>query len=190
MGSGVWYYYNAHVLNEYLNAKQRRAIQASYERSFKKYENLAQPKITAVDARIDIDPSQRSFSGTGRFRLQNKTAQPISQIHITDTMQSVSNIQFDRPFHLVSSAARNLYSIYDLDQPLAPGDTLQMTFNVGYKSHGFRDGNERAELAYNGTFFDSGYFPSVGYLQAFELDDPRRRREEHLRTARRDGATR
>ncbi len=180
VGSGVWYYYNAHVLNEYLNAKQRRAIQANYERSFKKYENLAQPKITAVDARIDIDPSQRSFSGTGRFTLQNKTAQPISQIHITDTMQSVSNIQFDRPFHLVSSAARNLYSIYDLDQPLAPGDTLQMTFNVGYKSHGFRDGNERAELAYNGTFFDSGYFPSVGYLQAFELDDPRRRREEHL----------
>ncbi len=180
VGSGVWYYYNAHVLNEYLNAKQRRAIQANYERSFKKYENLAQPKITAVDARIDIDPSQRSFSGTGRFTLQNKTAQPISQIHITDTMQSVSNIQFDRPFHLVSSAARNLYSIYDLDHPLAPGDTLQMTFNVGYKSHGFRDGNERAELAYNGTFFDSGYFPSVGYLQAFELDDPRRRREEHL----------
>ena len=180
VGSGVWYYYNAHVLNEYLNAKQRRAIQADYERSFKKYENLAQPKITAVDARIDIDPSQRSFSGTGRFTLQNKTSQPISQIHITDQMQSVSNIQFDRPFHLVSSAARDLYSIYDLDQPLAPGDTLQMTFNVGYKSHGFRDGNERAELAYNGTFFDSGYFPSIGYLQAFELDDPRRRREEHL----------
>ena len=180
LGSGVWYYYNAHILNEYLNAKQRRAIQAGYERNFKKYENLPQPKITAVDARIDIDPAQRSFSGTGRFTLQNKTSQPISQIHITDTMQSVFNVQFDRPFHLVSSVARNLYSIYDLDQPLAPGDSLQMTFNVGYKSHGFRDGNERAELAYNGTFFDSGYFPSIGYLQAFELDDPRRRREEHL----------
>ncbi len=180
LGSGVWYYYNAHVLNEYLNAKQRRGIQADYERSFKKYENLAQPKITAVDARIDLDPTKRSFSGTGRFTLQNKTSQPISQIHITDQRQSVSHVAFDRPYHLVSSSARDLYSIYSLDQPLAPGDSLQMTFNVGYSSRGFRDGNERAELAYNGTFFDSDYFPSIGYVQGFELDDPRRRREEHL----------
>ena len=28
VGSGIWYYYNAHVLNEYLTAKDRRAIQA------------------------------------------------------------------------------------------------------------------------------------------------------------------
>jgi len=179
-GSGVWYFYNAHVLNEYLNAKQRRQIQADYERSFKKYENLPQPKITAVDTRIDIDPSHRSFSGWGHYTLRNKTPQPISQIHITDQMQSISNVNFNRPFHLVSSGRRNIYSIYALEQPLAPGEDLQMTFNVGYQSHGFRDGNEKPELAYNGTFFDSSYFPGIGYDRNVELDDPRRRREEHL----------
>jgi ABC-2 type transport system permease protein len=179
-GSGGWYYYNAHVLNEYLNAKQRREIQAGYERDFKKYENLLQPKITAVDSQIDIDPGHRSFSGWSRFTLQNKSSQPISQIHVTDQQHSISQVHFDRPFHQVSSSPRNLYSIYALEQPLAPGDVLQMTFNVGYKSRGFRDGNELPELAYNGTFFDSGYFPTLGYSQGIELDDPRRRREEHL----------
>jgi len=179
-GSGAWYFYNAHVLNEYLNAKQRRQIQADYERSFKKYENFLQPKITAVDCQIDIDPARRSFSGSGSYTLQNKTSQPISQIHITDQMESVPRVSFDRPYHRVSSSPRNLYSIYTLDQPLAPGDSLRMSFDVGYRSHGFRDGNERAELAYNGTFFDSGYFPHIGYQQFIELDDPRRRREEHL----------
>ena len=180
LGSGVWYYYNAHVLNEYLNAKQRRGIQADYERSFKKYENLLQPKITAVDTRVDIDPEHRSFSGWGSYTLKNKTSESISQIHITDQMQSVSNVKFDRPFHRVSSSARDQYSIYALDEPLAPGDNLQMTFNIGYRSHGFRDGNERAELAYNGTFFDSSYLPAIGYIRDLELDDPRRRREERL----------
>jgi ABC-2 type transport system permease protein len=180
VGSGVWYYYNAHVLNEYLNAKQRRGIQADYERSYKKYEDLAQPKVTAVDTRVDIAPASRSFSGSGHYTLQNKASEPISQIHITDQMHSVSNVQFDRPFHLVSTGSRDIYSIYALDQPLAPGDILQMTFNVGFQSHGFRDGNEKAELAYNGTFFDSGYFPTIGYDRNLELDDPRRRREEHL----------
>ncbi len=57
---------------------------------------------------------------------------------------------------------------------------MHMTFNVGYESHGFRDSNERPELAYNGTFFDSTYFPYIGYNRNVELDDPRRRAEEKL----------
>ena len=112
--------------------------------------------------------------------LQNKTPQPIAQIHLTDAQQSVTNVAFDRPFHIVSGSARNLYTIYALDKPLAPGETMNMTFNVGKESRGFMDGHERAELAYNGTFFDSGYFPSIGYVADNELGDPRRRREEHL----------
>jgi hypothetical protein len=168
------------VLNEYVTTKDRRDIQANYERDFKKYENLPQPKVTAVDANIDIFPERRSFSGTGHFVLQNKTPQPIAQIHITNVMQSVSNLRLDRPFHVVSSSARALYTIYQLDRPLAPGDTVNLNFNVGYTSRGFKDGNERPELAYSGTFFDSTYFPGIGYDMGVELDDPRRRREEHL----------
>jgi ABC-2 type transport system permease protein len=180
IGSGAWYYYNGHVLNEYLTAKDRRDIQATYERDFKKYENLPQPKVVAVDAKIDIFPERRSFSGTGHFALQNKTPRPISQIHLTNQSQSVSNVRFDRPFHIVSSSPRALYTIYQLETPLAPSDTLNLTFNVGYTSRGFKDGNERPELAYSGTFFDSTYFPGLGYNATLELDDPRRRREEHL----------
>ena len=55
-----------------------------------------------------------------------------------------------------------------------------MTFHVGHTTHGFKDGNEPPEFAYNGTFFDSDYFPHIGYNQNIELDDPRRRREEKL----------
>ena len=180
IGSGCWYYYNAHVLNEYLTAKDRRHIQANYERDFKKYENFLQPKVIAVDANVNIYPERRSFDGTGHFVLQNKTTQPISQIHITNQNQAVSNVQFNRPFHVVSSSARYLYTIYQLETPLAPGDKLDLNFKVGYTSRGFKDGNERPELANSGTFFDSGYFPTIGYDNNIELDDPRRRHEEKL----------
>ena len=180
IGSGVWYFYNTHVLNEYLTAKDRRRIQAGYERDFKKYQLLPQPKITAVDATVAIYPERRSFDGSGRYTLRNKSTGPISQIHITDQQQSVRKIQFDRPFHLVSTTARNLYSIYALEQPLNSGEVLTLTFSVDHTTRGFRDGNEPAQFAYNGTFFDSGYFPQIGYDQGFEIDDPRRRREEHL----------
>jgi len=178
--SGGWYFYNAHVLNEYLNDDARRGIRADYERQFKQYENLPQPKVTAVDASINIYPERRSFDGTVRMTLQNKTNQPISRIHLTDQNQSVTHIHFDRPFHLISSAPRHIYSIYALDQPLAPGETLVLTCDVGHRTNGFRDGNEPPEFAYNGTFFDSGYFPYIGYDRNVELDDPRRRRELNL----------
>ncbi|HEX3968644.1 MAG TPA: M1 family aminopeptidase [Edaphobacter sp.] len=180
MGSGGWYFYNAHILNQFLNAKARRDIQAQYERDFKKYEKLPQPKVIAVDANIDIFPERRAFSGTGHFVLQNKTAVPIPQIHISNQQQSVTNVEFDRSFHIVSQSSRAMYTIYALDQPLQPGDKLNMTFNVGYAAHGFRDGNERPEFAYSGTFFDVGFFPYIGYDVNVELDDPRRRRDEHL----------
>jgi hypothetical protein len=179
-GSGIWYYYNAHVLNEYLTAKDQRRIRATYERNFKKYEKLPQPKAIAVESTIDIFPERRSFSGTGHFLLQNKTSQPIGQIHLTNQMQSVSDVRFDRPFHVVSSSPRALYTIYQLDTPLAPGDELDLTFHCGYTTRGFKDGNERPELAYSGTFFDASYFPVIGYDSGIELDDPRRRREERL----------
>jgi len=180
VGAGSWYFYNAHVLNEYLDSKARRGIQADYERKFKQYENLLQPKVTAVDATIDIYPERRSFDGSVRMTLENKTGQPIPQIHITDQKQSVNHLQFDRPFHVVSSAPRNLYTIYALEQPLQPGETVTLTCNVGHQTRGFRDGNEPPEFAYNGTFFDSDYVPYVGYNTNIEVDDPRRRREEHL----------
>jgi ABC-2 type transport system permease protein len=180
VGCGSWFYYNTHVLNEYLTTKDRRDIQADYERKFKQYEHLPQPKIVAADAQIDIFPERRSFSGTGHFVLENKTSQSITQIHVTDSQQSVTNVAFDRPFHIVSTSPRNLYVIYALDKPMTPGETTNMTFNVSHLSRGFLDGHERAELAYNGTFFDSGYFPGIGYSQDQELTDPRRRREEHL----------
>jgi ABC-2 type transport system permease protein len=180
VGAGVWYYYNAHVLNEYVTAADRRHRLADYERQFKKYENLLQPKVTAVDTVVSIYPERRSFAGTGRFTLQNKSGQPIAEIHLTDENETVSQVKFDRPFHLVSSAPRNTYSIYALDQPLAPGEVLTLDFAVAYTSKGFRDGNELAQFAYNGTFFGQEFFPIIGYDPLVEIDDPRRRRQEHL----------
>ena len=179
-GSGAWFYYNAHVLNEYLTSKDRRTIQAEYEKAYKKHLKLPMPKVVAVEANVDLSPETRSFSGTGRFIMQNRTTGPISQVHLTDQKQSVSNVHFDRPFQLVSTSKRNLYSIYQLGTPLAPGEKIEMTFSVGHVSRGFRDGNELPEFAYSGTFFDNNYFPTIGYNRGVELDDPRRRREEKL----------
>ena len=190
VGSGGWFFYNAHILNQFISAKQGRGLQADYERAYKQYEHQPMPKIIAVDSAIDIFPERRSFTGTGHYLLQNKTFAPIAQIHLSDAhaaafgsidlQPSVSNVHFDRPFHIVSSSPTHVYTIYQFDSPLSPGEKVNMTFNLAHISRGFQDGHERPEFAYSGTFFDSGYFPTVGYDASVELDDPRRRHEEKL----------
>src|SRR5262249_35685775 len=72
------------------------------------------------------------------------------------------------------------YHIYQLAEPLKPRESLRLDFNVGHDSKGFRDGGEKAEFAYNGTFFDRDYFPVIGYNRQIELSDDDERRDEGL----------
>ncbi len=170
VGSGSWYFYNAHVLNEYLDSKARRDIQANYERQFKQYESLLQPKVTAVDATINIYPERRSFDGNVRMTLQNKTTQPISQIHLTD--EAIGHQPPVRP-------------------PVPPGEFLAAQFTPSTPRPAFSARRDRhsdlqrgpqnprlprrqraAEFAYNGTFFDSDYVPYIGYNTGIESTIP------------------
>ena len=85
IGSGGWYFYNAHVLNEYLNAKARRGIQADYERQFKQYENLLQPKVGGRRQYQHL--SRASFLRRQRpLDAAEQNNQAIQQIHVTDQM--------------------------------------------------------------------------------------------------------
>ncbi|HXJ96281.1 MAG TPA: M1 family aminopeptidase [Terriglobia bacterium] len=179
-GCGAWFYYNTHILNEFRTDQENRHRLADYERLYKKYERLPQPKITAVDVTVDIFPERRSFTGSGHYMLVNHTAQPISEIHISDGRESVDEVRFDRTAHVKLSDKRHFYTIYALDQPLEPGGNMRVDFRASYTARGFKDGHERPEFAYNGTFFDRDYFPYIGYNQGLELDDPVRRREEKL----------
>jgi ABC-2 type transport system permease protein len=180
IASGGWFYYNTHVLNQFRTAKYNRHLQAEYEKLYKKYEKQPLPKITAVDTTVNIYPDRRSFSATGWYILENRSTQPISDIHITGQRDSIDEIRFDRPTQQTLNDKAHWYSIYHLSTPLAPGDKMRMDFKCSYTSHGFKDGGERAELAYNGSFFDSDYFPYLGYTRNVEIDNPVRRREEKL----------
>jgi hypothetical protein len=177
---GAVFYYNTHVLNEFRTAKQNRHRAAEYEQLYKKYERLPQPKVTAVDVAVDIFPERRSFAATGYYMLVNHSAKPIDEVHITDTRDAIQEVKFDRESKQTLFDRDHFYSIYKLEKPLEPNETMRMDFRASYTSRGFKDGNEREEFAYNGTFFDRDYFPSIGYNQNIEIDDPVRRREEKL----------
>lgn len=180
LAAGSWFYYNAHVVNIYRTTFMERHRQAEYETRYKKYEKFPQPKITDVEVAVDIYPERRSFQANGHYTLVNRTDQPIEEIHLTESRESIDEVKFDRAFKNKLSDKEHFYEIYTLDAPLQPGETLRMDFRASHNTKGFKDGGEPAELAYNGTFFDRDYFPVLGYSRGQEIDDPVRRREEKL----------
>jgi ABC-2 type transport system permease protein len=180
VASGAWYYYNTHVLNPFLTDKDTRKLQAEYEKLYKKYERAPIPKIVAVDTAVDIYPENRSFSATGTYTAVNESDKPIQDIYVTNGRRSVKAVAFDRPSTTVLADSEHGFWIYRLATPLNPGESIQIHIQCGYRNPGFRNNNEQAEFAFNGTFFDRDYFPSLGYDQGRELNNPARRREEGL----------
>ena len=180
IGSGGWFYYNTHILNPFRSDKDSRHLQSAYEKTYKKYENVVQPKIFAVDCKVNLHPETRSFDATGTYLMANRSNQPISEIHLTNNQEADTVISFDKPAALKLDDRKLEYQIYQLAQPLAPGDQLRLNFSVAHTTRGFRNNGELAEMAYNGMFFDAGYFPNIGYNRNFEINNPVRRKEEHL----------
>lgn len=179
-GSGAWYFYNTQVLNAYHTDKGDRKRQAEYEKLYKKYERADQPKITAVDTKVDIYPEKRSFHATGMYTALNKSDKPISEIYITNGTRSIKSVWFDRPATVATADTKLGFWIYKLATPLAPGGALKIGFECGKEHPGFRNSGEEAQFAYNGTFFDLGYFPALGYDRDREISNPVRRKEAGL----------
>jgi hypothetical protein len=179
LGAGTFIYLNTHVWNDFENAKANRKQLARYERAYKQYEKLPQPKITGVELAVDIFPERRSFTARGVFTLTNETGAPIDRIHLYDPNDALKSAAFDRPSTRTHADTDLGYYIYTLAEPLAPQATTKLTFTAAHETRGFSQ-SEHNEFAHNGTFFDRSYFPLVGYQVSGELGDDDARRDQGL----------
>ncbi len=110
----------------------------------------------------------------------NKTDQPMPEIHILDAQESLQKLSFDRGFAETLTDKDIGYHIYKLAEPLKPNEAMKMDFTVGWQAKGFEAGQTKPEFAYNGTFFDRGYFPVLGYSEAGEIGDENDRKDQKL----------
>ena len=78
LAAGGYLYYDARVVNtEFTSRRANEAKWARYEKEFKQYETLLQPKITAVDVAVDIVPEHATLTAAGVYTLVNKDLKPI-----------------------------------------------------------------------------------------------------------------
>ena len=191
---GEFIFYNTAVVNEYRTGEEIRTLQADYEREYKQYRDLPQPRITAVEVDADLYPERRRADLRGTYTLLNKTDQPIPAVHfnLASTMD-VRRLELDRPATETLRDTVLGYAILNLATPLAPGDSTVLTFDIAAQTEGFENSTSPGTVVGNGTFVNNGVLPQVGYQPGSELADPGEREKEGLpyreRMAARDDST-
>jgi ABC-type transport system involved in multi-copper enzyme maturation permease subunit len=183
--TGGFIFYNTNILNEYVPSDEAVRRQAEYEKKFAEYRDLPQPRILGVRADVDIFPAMRRADIRGSYRLANRSNVPIAALHV-GLPPRVEVRRLDLPPHLVVLDDRRLgHAVYQLEEPLAPGQEIRFGFELRMSNPGFVNNNPDNTVVENGTFFHSRQFPSFGYRDDRELADPSERRRQGLPPPRR-----
>ena len=177
---GVWIFYNTNVINRYIPRDVVKQNSADYEKKYRQYKDLPQPKITDVNVNVDIYPHDRRVDIDGKYVLVNKTDKPVENLHVrVPTEVKVVSEEF-APHDVVSTDDVHGYTIYRLKQPMAPGATMDFHFKLQYWSKGFRNRPDDFHVVDNGTFIDSFNLPHFGYDEGAQLTDRNDRRKYGL----------
>ncbi len=169
-------YYNTKVLNTYETAKDYENKSVSYEKKYKQYENLAQPRFFKFDYTIDLYPEQRSMQVQAVAWAQNRTQQPIASLHLTLPDISKDYSVKINGARLKSDDKELNYQIYSFDPPLQPNDSVKMVVTFKKESPGFENEVSFTKLTQNGTFFNNADFmPTIGYNRNYEISNKNKR---------------
>lgn len=183
VGIGVFLFHNTHGLYRYQTDDQQNQLAANYEKDYRKYLGMAQPRITDVNVDVAIYPQRRAADITGHYTLVNKHDKPIDTLLVQLPTSSSRAFKVDLDFasHSVKLAdQRQGFYLYKLATPLAPGASMPFAFTEHVAYPGFANEPAGEHLIHNGTFLNNALFPHFCYDVSQELTDPNDRRKYGL----------
>ena len=180
LSAGSFIFYNTNVENRYLTPKAQQKLQLGYEQHYRRFKDLAQPRVVAVNLKTDLYPATRRVHIDGSIWLKNRHARALDTVIVQVPQRArVRKMELGRPAAalVLDDSAVNV-RFYRLARPLAPGDSLEMTTVLDYGETGFPNSGSNTDIVQNGIFMNNGnYLPSIGYQEQGELgdDDVRKR---------------
>lgn len=177
---GAWLYWSTNIANEFVSPDQMLDRQARYEREYRQYKDLPQPRIIAVDNTVDLHPETQSVRIEGHYRVRNTHQAAIADIHVA--------MADDRTLAAIDLGGATLgkhdqelgYRIYTLNTPLQPGEERDIRFTVDIHPTGITAEQAQSRIVDNGSFFNSRVLPSFGYDTGMEISDRNERRKRDL----------
>ena len=183
LATGGFILHNTTRLNEWESEEDASRTLADYEKRYRRYQALPQPRVSAAELQVDIFPASRDLRVRGTYRLVNRTAGPIAEVHVDllNTLR-IRRLELGVPARRIVSDTAMGYHAFRLDRPLAPGDSTVLRFDVEHLTRGFENEPSFFPVVENGTFFDAHFLPGIGYNPEGELMDEGARERHGLPT--------
>lgn len=160
------------------SAKEFELRRVEWEKKYKKFENYPQPRVTAVNANMDIFPKKRTFEASAKITMINKTNTTIDSLFLNHNSLE-STFEFNKPNKLISEDTIHNFDIFYFENKIMPGDTLELSVTV--KSNQNSTFQIKSPVRENGTFINNfSLFPSLGYSAQGELTDDKTRKKYDL----------
>ncbi|MFT5262757.1 MAG: ABC-2 type transport system permease protein [Polaribacter sp.] len=180
VGTGSFLFYQTKVINKIVAEETQEKAAAKYEKEYKKYQHIAQPRITAIDYSIDIYPAERNFSVKANLTVKNKTKEAIDKIHFSMPDGFDANIEIAGAT-LEMEDKESQYRIYNLAKPMQAGETASYKVSLDYITKGIENEVSNTDIVKSGTFLSNfKMIPTIGYSTDGELSDKKIRAEYDL----------
>jgi ABC-type transport system involved in multi-copper enzyme maturation permease subunit len=190
VGVGGYIFYNTDILNSYRTTWRIDEDRAQYEKKYRQYLTLPQPRITDVNTQIDLYPDRGVADIRGTMMLENKTSAAIDRVALTVWPADLAPLPRAHIgiTKLVLAGGQNVilhddnlgFYIYQLPTPLPPHSRIALDFALKYENVGFVNSSPNTDIAANGSFLNSAYTPAVGYQPEVELTDDSARHKHGL----------
>lgn len=180
---GGFIYYNTNILNKNVSSKDTEKLQAEFEKKYKYLSATPQPRVIAANWAVDIFPEERGVKVSGYYFVKNKTNKPIDSLLVNlysevNTSVFEPDAKYEAKMLLDDKAAG--FRIYKLSKKLNPGDSMKINISLDYFPKGFKNADAGTSIVANGTFFNSQFLPSFGYIEGAELSDDSDRKKYGL----------
>jgi len=191
---GAYIFYNTNILNPYRTTFQNDEARAQYEKQYRQYKSMPEPRITDVKVDVDLYPEKHFARLRGTLWLENKTWQPLDRIAVTIWPEDLQPLP--RPHLQINELSlaggqkeilhdpAHGFFIFQLPSPLLPHARIALEFDLAYPNPGFVNSNPNTDITSNGSFLNNSYIPAIGYFDDVELPDDSIRRRHGLPTPR------
>ncbi|MEZ4991590.1 MAG: peptidase M1 [Saprospiraceae bacterium] len=183
--TGFTIYHNVSELNTYVGQKKSLDRQAEYEKKYSRYARVYQPKITDVEYHVDLFPEKRSATAQGLFQIRNKSPETIDSLYVNYSFSQKEGelvkftIDGQSPESILYDSVHQ-FEIYHLPRPMLPGDSATLEIEVNLAYQGFPNEGYQREIIHNGSFLNSGIFPTFGYNNQKEISSDLQRKKHGL----------
>lgn len=180
-GTGYYIHQQTGTISTARTGKTNQDWQVQYERKYKGAANLLQPVITGIRAVTSIYPGKRTYTVDGTYRVKNQNTIPVKTLWLGIDPE-VTTVRF-----IVANAAEAVTDKlfgqywYELDNPLQPGDEMDVQFSITVNRSSFMPFNSENSVVSNGSYIElEKYIPFFGYNERFETSEPRVRKKNKL----------